>query len=250
VAPHNDTTNRNGTETRSSAVAPTSPLPLSGSLTHVYIYLYGRRFNRIQLRQPVSLAALTFLDPQPAAGSTMASAEAPLLHIAAEVLPLLASAAVLFLAVAITYGHLTVMGRHVAAVPVAGAGNARRSVSGLLIFVLCVSAGTLELIVFGTTKAAGGGAADHGAQARALGLPDDPPALLAAATGTFFSGMTLIIVAHRRAGGGEGGGGGAVVAGDGPIQELLRLLITKVAAGAAAALVGLMVMALTLYRAK
>ncbi|PWZ08121.1 hypothetical protein Zm00014a_041821 [Zea mays] len=178
----------------------------------------------------------------------MASAEAPLLHIAAEVLPLLASAAVLFLAVAITYGHLTVMGRHVAAVPVAGAGNARRSVSGLLIFVLCVSAGTLELIVFGT-KAASGGAADHGAQARALGLPDDLPALLAAATGTFFSGMTLIIVAHRRAGG-EGGGGGAVVAGDGPIQGLLRLLITKVAAGAAAALVGLMVMALTLYRAK
>lgn len=191
----------------------------------------------------------TFLDPQPAAGSTMASAEAPLLHIAAEVLPLLASAAVLFLAVAITYGHLTVMGRHVAAVPVAGAGNARRSVSGLLIFVLCVSAGTLELIVFGT-KAASGGAADHGAQARALGLPDDLPALLAAATGTFFSGMTLIIVAHRRAGGGEGGGGGAVVAGDGPIQGLLRLLITKVAVGAAAALVGLMVMALTLYRAK
>jgi hypothetical protein len=196
----------------------------------------------------VSLAALTFLDPQPAAGSTMASAEAPLLHIAAEVLPLLASAAVLFLAVAITYGHLTVMGRHVAAVPVAGAGNARRSVSGLLIFVLCVSAGTLELIVFGT-KADGGGAADHGAQARALGLPDDLPALLAAATGTFFSGMTLIIVAHRRAGG-EGGGGGAVVAGDGPIQGLLRLLITKVVAGAAAAIVGLMVMALTLYRAK
>jgi hypothetical protein len=61
--------------------------------------------------------------------------------------------------------------------------------------------------------------------------------------------MTLIIVAHRRAGG-EGGGGGAVVAGDGPIQGFLRLLITKVAAGAAAALVGLMVMALTLYGAK
>lgn len=181
------------------------------------------------------LQICTFPDPQLAADSTMASAEAPLLHVAAEVLPPLASAAVLFLA----------------AVSVAGAGNGRRrrSISGLLIFVLCVSAGTLELIVFGT-KAAGGGAADHGAQARALGLPDDPPALLAAATGTFFSGMTLIIVAHRRAGGGEGGGGGAVVAGDGPIQELLCLLITKVVAGAAAAIVGLMVMALTLYRAK
>lgn len=179
------------------------------------------------------LQICTFPDPQLAADSTMASAEAPLLHVAAEVLPPLASAAVLFLA----------------AVSVAGAGNGRRrrSISGLLIFVLCVSAGTLELIVFGT-KAAGGGAADHGAQARALGLPDDLPALLAAATGTFFSGMTLIIVAHRRAGG-EGGGGGAVVAGDGPIQGLLRLLITKVAAGAAAALVGLMVMALTLYGA-
>jgi hypothetical protein len=56
--------------------------------------------------------------------------------------------------------------------------------------------------------------------------------------------MTLIIVAHRHAGG-EGGGGCAVVAGDGPIQGFLRLL-----AGAAAELVGLMVMALTLYGAK
>lgn len=169
------------------------------------------------------LQICTFPDPQLAADSTMASAEAPLLHVAAEVLPPLASAAVLFLA----------------AVSVAGAGNGRRrrSISGLLIFVLCVSAGTLELIVFGKAAGGGGGAAE----ARALGLPD-LPALPAAATTTFFSGMTLIIVvAHRRTGG-EGGGGGAV-AGDGrPTQGLLRL--TAGAAAAAAALVGLMAMPL------
>ncbi|AQL01303.1 hypothetical protein ZEAMMB73_Zm00001d045008 [Zea mays] len=159
----------------------------------------------------------TFPDPQLAADSTMASAEAPL-----------PSAAVLFLA----------------AVPVAGAGNGRRrSISGLLIFVLCVSAGTLELIVFG--KAAVGGTAE----ARALGLPD-LPALPAAATATFFSGMTLVIVAaHRRAGGEDEGGGGGAVAGDGrPTQGLLRLT----AGAAAAALVGLMAMPLIviLYGAK
>jgi hypothetical protein len=109
-------------------------------------------------------------------------------------------------------------------------------------FLLCVSAGTLELVVFG--QAAGGDAEDHGgAQARALALAA-LRALPAAATGTFFSGMSLIIVAHVRAGG-EGGGTGAVAA-DGPIQGIL----TKVAAGAAAALVGLMAMALTLYGAK
>jgi hypothetical protein len=51
----------------------------------------------------------------------------------------------------------------------------------------------------------------------------------------------LIIVAHVRAGG--------AVAADGLIQGLLRLL-TMVAAGAAAALVGLMAMAVTLYGAK
>jgi hypothetical protein len=127
---------------------------------------------------------------------------------------------------------------------VAGAGNGRRrSISGLLIFVLCVSAGTLELIVFG--KAAVGGTAE----ARALGLPD-LPALPAAATATFFSGMTLVIVAaHRRAGGEDEGGGGGAVAGDGrPTQGLLRLT----AGAAAAALVGLMAMPLIviLYGAK
>jgi hypothetical protein len=173
----------------------------------------------------------TFPDPQLAADSTMASAEAPLLHVAAEVLPPLASAAVLFLA----------------AVSVAGAGNGRRrrSISGLLIFVLCVSAGTLELIVFGKAAGGGGGAAE----ARALGLPD-LPALPAAATATFFSGMTLVIVAaHRRAGGEDEGGGGGAVAGDGrPTQGLLRLT----AGAAAAALVGLMAMPLIviLYGAK
>ncbi|PWZ08120.1 hypothetical protein Zm00014a_041820 [Zea mays] len=174
----------------------------------------------------------TFPDPQLAADST---AEAPLLHVAAEVLPPLASAAVLFLA----------------AVSVAGAGNGqrRRSISGLLIFVLCVSAGTLELIVFGKAAGGGGGAAE----ARALGLPD-LPALPFAATATFFSGMTLVIVAaHRRAGGEDegGGGGGGAVAGDGrPTQGLLRL--TAGAAAAAAALVGLMAMPLIviLYGAK
>ena len=71
-------------------------------------------------------------------------------------------------------------------------------------------------------------------------------ALPFAATATFFLGMMLIIVAHVYIGG-EGGGGAVAV--DGLIQGLLCLL-TKVVAGAAAALVGLMAMAVTLYGAK
>ncbi|CAD6339919.1 unnamed protein product [Miscanthus lutarioriparius] len=187
-----------------------------------------------------ALELSTFLDSQcGAVTGTTTCAEAPLFHSAAEVLPPLAAVVVLFVAVALTYRHLS--HRHAYAVPVAGAGNGRRSISGsgLVMFVLCVSAGTLEFIVFGG-QAAGGGA-DHGA----LGLAA-LRALPAAATGTFFIGMMLIIVAHVRPGG-EGGGG--AVAADGQIQGLLRLL-AKVAAGAAAALVVLMAMALTLHGAK
>ncbi|XP_066375410.1 uncharacterized protein [Miscanthus floridulus] len=191
-----------------------------------------------------TLELFTFLYPQCGAGTgTTTSAEAPLLHSAAEVFPPLAAVVVLFIAVALNYHHLT--GRRVVAVPVAGAGNGRRSISRLVMFALCVSAGTLEFIVFG--QATGGGAEDHGgAQARALAMAA-LRALPAAATGTFFSGMSLIIVAHVHAGG-EGGGTGAV-AGDELIQGLLRLL-TKVVVGAAAALVGLIAMALTFYGAK
>jgi hypothetical protein len=92
---------------------------------------------------------------------------------------------------------------------VAGAGIGRRSISGLVMFLLCVSAGTLEFIVFGQAAGAGGGA-DHGALSLAA-----LRALPATATATFFLGMMLIIVAHVRAGG-EGGGG--AVSEDGPIQ--------------------------------
>jgi len=186
-----------------------------------------------------ALDLFTFLDSQGGAG-TMTSA--PLLDIAAELLSPLGALGALCVAVALTYHHLSRRRRHAAAAPVAaGAGNERPAISGLVIFVLCVSAGTLEFIVFGHGQAAGGGGgggAGHGVHAHALGLAA-LRALPAAATATFFLGMMLIIIAHVRA-------GGAVVAGDATIQGLLRVL-TKVAAGAAAALVGLMAMALTLY---
>jgi hypothetical protein len=183
----------------------------------------------------------TFLDPQCAAGtSTTTCAEAPLFDSAAEVFLPLAAVVVLFVAVALIYHHL--MGRRAVAVaiPVAGAaGNGRRSISGLVMFLLCVSAGTLEVIVFGQAGGAGGGAY-YGA----LGLAA-LRALPAAATVTFFCGMMFVIVAGGEAAGGTGG-----VAGDGPIQGLLLSLLTKVAAGAVAALVALMAMALGLQGAK
>ena len=98
-----------------------------------------------------ALELSTFLDSQcGAVTGTTTCAEAPLFHSAAEVLPPLAAVVVLFVAVALTYRHLS--HRHAYAVPVAGAGNGRRSISGsgLVMFVLCVSAGTLEYIVFGS----------------------------------------------------------------------------------------------------
>ncbi|XP_066372839.1 uncharacterized protein [Miscanthus floridulus] len=185
-----------------------------------------------------ALDIFTFLDSQCGAGTTT-SDQAPLLGSVAELLPPLAAVVVLFVAVALIYHHL--MGRRVVAVPVAGAGNGRRSISGLVMFLLCVSAGTLEFIVFGHGQAAGGGGAGHGA----LGLAS-LRALPFAATATFFFGMMLIIVSHIRAG--REGGGGAV-SGDEPIQGPLPPL-AKVAAGAAAALVVLMAMALALHGAK
>jgi hypothetical protein len=95
-----------------------------------------------------ALELFSFLNSQCGAGTTT-PAEAPLLHSAAEVSPPLAAVVVLFVAITLTYRHLS--HRHAYAVPVAGAGNGRRSISGsgLVMFVLCVSAGTLEFIVFG-----------------------------------------------------------------------------------------------------
>ena len=168
---------------------------VSASAAFAFAYLYlCLAFAALELS--------TFLDSQCGASTgTTTCAEAPLFHSAAEVLPPLAAVVVLFVAVALTYRHLS--HRHAYAIPKAGAGNGRRSISGLVMFLLCVSAGTLEFIVFGG-QAAGGGA-DHGALGlAALG------ALPAAATATFFLGMMLIIVAHVRAGG--EGGGGAVAA--------------------------------------
>ncbi|CAD6339920.1 unnamed protein product [Miscanthus lutarioriparius] len=97
-----------------------------------------------------ALELSTFLDSHSGAGKgTTTCAEAPLFHITAEVLPPLAAVVVLFVAVALTYRHLS--HRHAYAIPMAGAGNGRRPISGsgLIMFVLCVSAGTLEYIVFG-----------------------------------------------------------------------------------------------------
>ncbi|OQU76018.1 hypothetical protein SORBI_3010G076200 [Sorghum bicolor] len=215
---------------------------VSGVAAFAYLYLC-LAFAALELT--------TFMDPLCGAGRTSTTTladEAPLHNsaAAAEVFPPLVAALVVFyVAVALTYRHL-MMGRHVgAAVPVAGArnGQGQLSISGpLVMFLLCVSASTLELIVFGGQAAAGGGA-DHGA----LGLAV-LRALPAAATVTFFCGMMLIIVdgaAHVRAGGEAAGGTGAV-AGDGPIQGLILRLLTKIAAGAAAALVSLMAMAMFL----
>ncbi|CAN6178897.1 unnamed protein product [Urochloa humidicola] len=177
-----------------------------------------------------ALELFSFLDPQIGVGTTASAQQAPLLDIAAEVwMPCTSAAAAGFLfvigTVAFTYHHLS----H------AGAGN--RRLSGLVMFMLCVSVGTLDYVLF--AQAVGGAA-----QARALGLAA-LRALPAASVAAFFWGMMLVFVAHVRAGG-EGGGGGN---GDGhePVQWRVRVL-SKVAVGAAAALVCMM--ALAFYGAK
>ncbi|XP_025812755.1 uncharacterized protein LOC112890114 isoform X1 [Panicum hallii] len=172
-----------------------------------------------------ALELFSFLDTQTGAGA----ATPALLDGTAEVwLPAAAALTLIVATVAFMYHHLSR-----AAVPVAGA--ASRRLSGLVIPVLCASAGTLDYVLF--LQAAGG--ADGGAQARALGLAA-LRALPAAATAAFFLGMMLIVViAHVRAGGEGGGGAGAGVR---PVQGPVRVL-TNMAFGAAAALVFLMAMA-------
>ncbi|RLN11960.1 hypothetical protein C2845_PM09G05910 [Panicum miliaceum] len=139
-----------------------------------------------------ALELFSYLDRQTGAGTT---AQAPLLDGAAVVWlpssPAAAGALTLLVAtVAFMYHHLSR-----AAAPVAGA--SRRRLSGLVIPVLCASAGTLEYALF--VQAAG--CAGRGAQARALGLAA-LRALPAAATAAFLLGMMLIVViAHVRAGG-------------------------------------------------
>ncbi|WVZ82096.1 hypothetical protein U9M48_029398 [Paspalum notatum var. saurae] len=137
---------------------------------------------------------------------------------------LLAATGGLLTGAALTYRHV----HH------AGAGN--RRLPGTLTFTLCASAGALEFLVF-VLPAGDGGGADPGEQAgRALGLAA-LRALPAAAAVTFYLGMLLIVVGHIRAGG-EGGGG--VVAGHEPIPAPVGLtILTKMALGAAAALLAL-----------
>ncbi|KAJ1253936.1 hypothetical protein BS78_K151100 [Paspalum vaginatum] len=96
--------------------------------------------------------------------------------------------------------------------------------------VLCTATGALHLFFFVLQPAGGVG------DVRALGLAA-ARALPVSAVACFFLGMVLIILAHIRAGG-EGGGGAFGVA-DGQIRFL-----TRVAFGAAAAVVWLMAMAI------
>ncbi|KAG2610175.1 hypothetical protein PVAP13_4KG181200 [Panicum virgatum] len=177
----------------------------------------------------IALEIFCFLDPWPGAG-TAPSAQAPLLDSALGLLVPLGAAAALLAAVASIYRRLS----HAAA-PAPAAG---RRLSGVAIFILCVSAGALHFSLSAQPPGGGAGAADHVAQARALGL-GALRVLPAAATATFFWGVMLIVVAHVRAGG-EGGGGAA---GAGAVQGPVRLL-TNVALGAAAGLVLLVTIAL------
>ncbi|KAJ1258472.1 hypothetical protein BS78_10G078000 [Paspalum vaginatum] len=174
----------------------------------------------------ISAAGLVNLrDPQP--GATAAAAQgAPLPHGGGRELFLLAATGGLLTAAALTYRHV----HH------AGAGN--RRLPGPLAFMLCTSAGALQFLVFVVQPAGGADPGDHAA--RALGLAARG-ALPAAAACSFYLGMLLIVTGHIRAGG-EGGGG--VVAGDEPTPAPVGLIIlTKMALGAAAALVCLIAMA-------
>ncbi|RCV20680.1 hypothetical protein SETIT_4G076100v2 [Setaria italica] len=180
----------------------------------------------------MALEIFFFLEPQSTGAGTAPSEQAPLIDSAVELCLPLAAAGTLLTAVAFVYNHLNCH----AAVPAAGAAN--RRVSGVAFFILCVSAGVLDLFFYVQPPA---GSVDHGARARALGL-GALRALPAAATATFFWGMMLIIIAHVRAGG-EGGGGAGAGAGHGAIKMAVRIL-TMIAVGAAAGLAFLVIMAL------
>ncbi|KAG2604896.1 hypothetical protein PVAP13_4NG064400 [Panicum virgatum] len=204
---------------------------------------HGERCFRGGLRRPVpgliALEIFCFLDPQSGAG-TAPSAQAPLpdADCALRLLLPLGAAAVLLTAVGFIYRRLS----H-ATVPAAD-----RLLSGVVNFILCVSACVLHFSFF---VQPGGGAADHVAQARALG-PGALHALPAAATATFFWGTMLIIVAHVRAGGEGGGGAGSEEVAPAPERGTGRSggprgpvrLLTNVALGEAAGLVFLVTIAL------
>jgi hypothetical protein len=167
------------------------------------------------------------LDPQQGADTTAAARAQALRDAVGAFLPL-AAAGGLCTSIALIY-------RHIAAGAAAGAGAGNRRLPGPVAFILCASAGLLQLLFF-TVQAPG--TEDHGAAAHALGLAA-LRALPAAATATYYLGMILIIVGHIRAG---GEGGGTAVAGNGPIEAPVGLLV-KMAIGAAAGLVCLMAMA-------
>ncbi|WVZ82078.1 hypothetical protein U9M48_029384 [Paspalum notatum var. saurae] len=149
----------------------------------------------------------------------------------------LAALGALYSAVALVYRRL-----HQAEAE-AGAAAGRRLTSGLVAFVLLAAAGLLEFFLL-VQRAGGGGGVDGDAARRALGRAA-LSTLPAAATATFFWGVMLLIIAHIRAGGEGGGGGGeGAVAGDLQIQQWPVSLLTEIAVGAAAGLVGLMALAL------
>ncbi|XP_062227548.1 uncharacterized protein LOC133925815 [Phragmites australis] len=109
-----------------------------------------------------------------------------------------------------------------------GVGN--RGLSELVAFILCLAVCLLEFFLF--VQPSGG--VDGGAQARALGLAA-VRALPASATVTFFLGMALIYL-HVGTGGGRAGG-------NGPVPEPAVRLLTETTLEAAAALIGMMAMA-------
>ncbi|KAJ1258470.1 hypothetical protein BS78_10G077800 [Paspalum vaginatum] len=164
----------------------------------------------------IAVECISFFDPRPGAG-TAAPAPAPLLDGMFELLLPLAAVGALYAATAAIHRHL----RHAAA----GNGRLWRRFT-----VLCTATGALHLFFFVLQPAGGVG------DVRALGLAA-ARALPVSAVACFFLGMVLIILAHIRAGG-EGGGGAFGVA-DGQIRFL-----TRVAFGAAAAVVWLMAMAI------
>ncbi|CAN6208341.1 unnamed protein product [Urochloa humidicola] len=166
----------------------------------------------------MALEIFFLLDPT---APSMATAP-PLDDSAAELLLPLAAAGTLLTSVALIYHHLTSRAA-------AAAAATNRRLSGFAIFLLCVSAGVLDIFFFVVGKPAAGGAVDRGAQARALGM-GALRALPTAAAANFFWGIMLIIVAH------------VVGAGHGAVQGHMRVL-TKVAVGAAAGLVFLVTVA-------
>ncbi|TVU04263.1 hypothetical protein EJB05_50167, partial [Eragrostis curvula] len=117
--------------------------------------------------------------------------------------------------------------------PHAAAAGRNRRLSEVVTFSLCASAGVLQYVLF--VQPPEGVAINI--DVRALGLAA-ARALPAAAALTFFLGMALVMVQVRAGRGGRGG-----VAGDGAVQGAVWIL-SNVALGAAAAVVGMMAVVL------